>query len=159
MLDRTAVTKRFLSCFPGKEAVELAELFDVTPPTVFQWFSGVRNAPWERIKDVADTKGISWDWFIEGCEPKISRRKLLKRSRPFDWQAINQRFLSLFPGISQKTLGKQLGVSQVSVWRWHNNKSNVPWEKLKYAVDHKSVSWEWLIEGENKTIVLETEDE
>ena len=95
MLDRAAVTKRFLSYFPGKEPAELAELFDVTPPTVFQWFSGVRNVPWERVKDVADTEGISWDWFIEGCEPKISNRKPLKKSRPFDWQASNQSTVSV----------------------------------------------------------------
>lgn len=147
MLDRSEITKRFISCFPGKEPAELAGFFDVTPATVFQWLSGVRNVPWNRIKEVADIEGISWDWFVEGRKPKNINRKPAKKSRPFDWEAINQRFLSLFSGISQKKIGIVVGVSQVSVYRWYHNKSNVPWEKLKYAVDHKNVSWEWLING------------
>ncbi len=147
MLDRSGITRRFLSCFPGKAPAELAELFNVTPATVFQWLSGVRDVPWNRIKAVADVQGISWDWFIEGHEPKSANRKPVRRARPFDWPAINQRFLSLFPDLSQKKLGILVEVSQVSVYRWYHNKSNVPWEKLKYAVDAKGTTWEWLLEG------------
>lgn len=147
MLDRAGITKRFLSCYPDRTPVELAKTFGVTPPTVFQWLAGVRHAPWNRVKELADTQGISWDWLIEGREPKQSGRKPRRKPRPFDWHNINQRFLSLFPGLSQKDLGKLVGVSQVSVNRWHNDKSNVPWEKLKYAADAKNVTWEWLIEG------------
>ncbi len=147
MLDRTGITKRFLSCFPEKAPTDLAEFFNVTPATVFQWLSGVRDVPWNRIKEVADVQAISWDWFIEGHEPKNAKRKPVRKARPFDWPAINQRFLSLFPDLSQKKLGILVEVSQVSVYRWHHSKSNVPWEKLKYAVDTQGVTWEWLLEG------------
>lgn len=49
--------------------------------------------------------------------------------------------------MSQKTLGDLLGISQMTVYRWHHNISQIPWERLKYAVDNKGVGWEWLIEG------------
>ena len=60
---------------------------------------------------------------------------------------INQRFLSLFPNMSQAQTGKEIGVNPGTVFKWRKDISQVPWERLKHAVDTKGVIWEWLIEG------------
>ncbi|MCC8180084.1 MAG: hypothetical protein LIP23_04125 [Planctomycetes bacterium] len=125
----------------------MAQRFSVTPPTVFQWLSGVRDVPWSRLKQLADSQGISWDWLIEGKEPKKRRSRKSAAVAPLDQHAINQRFLSLFSDLTQNQLANLLGVSHVSVYRWRHDLRPVPWEKLKYAVDNKTVSWEWLLEG------------
>ncbi len=147
MLDRAGITKRFISCFPDLEPAELARLFDVTPPTVFQWLSGVRAVPWIRLKALADTQAVSWDWLIGGRAPKFPKAKKTCECQSFDRHGINQRFLSLYPGMSQKTLGELLNVTPVAVFRWRHDLRQVPWEKLKYAVETQGVTWEWLLEG------------
>ncbi len=147
MIDRDEITRRYLSCFPGLKPTELAGIIGVKHPTVYQWVSSKRGVPWEKLKDLADAEGISWDWLLEGAEPKFRKRRRKAVCTPFDRHGINQRFLSLFSALSQQKIGDLLGVSQMTVYRWHHAISPVPWEKLKYAVDTQSVTWEWLLEG------------
>lgn len=150
MLDREAIGKRFFSCFPGISPTELARILDVTHPTVFQWLSNDRQVPWAKLGFLVDKKDMSWDWLLDGKEPKLRPPDIVKiniNSRIFDRAGINQRFLSLFPNVSQTKLANQLGITQTAVSAWKLNRRQVPWEKLKYAVDVKHVTWNWLIEG------------
>ncbi len=91
--------------------------------------------------------GLSWDWLIEGREPKHQRRTAEKAEQPFDRHGINQRFLSLLPNCSNAKLGKELGVRDTTIFKWRHDMEQVAWERLKYAVDTKGVTWEWLLEG------------
>ncbi len=147
MIDRDGINRRYLSCFPGLKPAELAEILGVKHPTVYQWVSNKRGVPWEKLKDLADAEGISWDWLLEGKEPKYRKCRKKAAPAPFDRHRINQRFLSLFSGMSQQKIGNLLCVSQMTVYRWQHTISPIPWEKLKYAVDTQGVTWEWLLAG------------
>jgi hypothetical protein len=98
-------------------------------------------------KKLVDEHDLSWDWLIEEREPKSRKRRKNEVCAPLDRHDINQRFLSLFPGKSQAKVAEELGIKQTTVFKWHRDMSQVPWERLKYAVDNKRVTWEWLLEG------------
>ena len=147
MFNRIGIYERFASCHSFERPTELAEILGVTRQIVNHWKSGFRPIPWHRLRTLVDEQGISWDWLIEGKRPKHHRHGKDTACRPFDRHAINHRFLSLFPDMSQAGLARELGVKQMSVYRWCHDKAQVPWERLKYAVDTKGATWEWLIEG------------
>lgn len=147
MLNRVGIYKRFKAQYPADRPVDLARLLGVKPQAVLQWKDGKRQVPWHRLKAVSDEQGVCWDWLLEGKEPKYHPHGKTIPCTPFDRHSINQRFLSLFPGLSQGKLAKELGVKQMSVYRWRHDISQVPWERLRYAVDSKGVTWEWLIGG------------
>ena len=147
LLDRAAIDRRFFSCFDGETPTEIAEYFAVTPPTVFQWLSGHRHVPWEKLKYVVDVKDISWDWLLDGKTPKKSGRQLRTWIPGFEWEKINKRFFSLFPKMTQVEIAECLEVTQGAVTSWKTNRSHIPWDRLKWAVAQKNVTWEWLLEG------------
>ena len=99
------------------------------------------------MKKLIDEQGLSWDWLLEGKEPKHNHRAKKAAEQAFDRHAINQRFLSLYPDVSQVKLGKILGINEKMVFRWRHDMAQVSWERLKHEVDTKGVTWEWLIEG------------
>lgn len=147
LLDREAIGRRFFSCFQELSPTELSKCFAVTPPTVFQWRSGHRHVPWEKLKYAVDVKGVRWDWLLSGLEPKRRSGGAGEWSPEFDWMAINNRFLSLFLDMPQREVGKLLNVTQGAFSSWNNNRRHVPWEKLHWAVRTMDVSWQWLLEG------------
>jgi DNA-binding transcriptional regulator YdaS (Cro superfamily) len=147
MFDRIGIYERFKGQYPAARPIDLARLLSVRPQAVLQWKDGKRQVPWRRLKVIIDEQGICWDWLLEGKAPKYHRHGNKPASHEFDRHGINMRFLSLFPDMSQAKVAKELGVKQMSVYRWYHSISQVPWERLKYAVDTKGVTWEWLIEG------------
>jgi hypothetical protein len=100
-----------------------------------------------RMKKLVDEQGLRWDWLLEGKGPKFRQRIKTGRTKKFNRHAINRRFLGLFPAQTQAKLGESLGVSQAAVCKWRHAEMQVPWEKLKCAVDNYRVTWEWLLEG------------
>ena len=147
MFDRQAIYLRFVECYGAESAVQLAGILGLNRKTVYQWESGARQVPWKRLKGLVDEQGIRWDWLLEGETPKALVNHDVAACRPLNRREINQRYLSLFPALSQAELGRQIGVSQAMISYWSNATLQVPWEKLKIAVKDKSVTWEWLIEG------------
>lgn len=147
MFDRQGIFARFADCYAAETIAALARMVGVHHSTVFQWRSGKNPIPWIRLKTIVDEYGITWDWLIEGIEPKHRRRRRNEIQRPLESHAINQRFLSLFPNMSQAEIADELSINQTTVFKWANDISQVPWERLKYAVDNKDVAWEWLLEG------------
>ena len=148
MFDRRGIYNRFASCYSTDKPTELARLLGLKQPTVQEWKSGKNAIPWQRLKKVVYEHGLSWDWLIEGKEPKHSHRTAKGAEQPFDRHGINQRFLSLFPDCSNAKLGKELGVRDTTVFKWRHDMEQVAWERLKYAVDAQDVTWEWLLEGQ-----------
>ncbi len=146
MFDRQGIYTRFVECFSDKYPAELARTLGVHHTMVFQWKSGKRPVPWSTLKHLVDVHGLRWDWLVEGKGPKNRQRKS-ENSEPLDRHAINQRFLSLFPNMSHAKIGKELGVNPGTISKWRRDLAQVPWERLKYAVDNKDVTWEWLLEG------------
>lgn len=147
MFDRQSIYERFASCHTAENPTDLAKILGLHFTTTYQWRSGKYQVPWSRLKQVVDEKKVTWDWLIEGVEPKKRPRTRHIIVIPLTRSEINSRFLSVFSGMTQVELGTLLGVSQVAVHKWESNKEQVPWKKLKYAVDNKSVTWEWLLEG------------
>ena len=147
MLDKQKIYQRFITFYQVETLYELATKLGVNHSVTYQWRDGTSPVPWRRLKALVDEQGVSWDWLLEGREPKYRPHGENTKRRSFNRHAINKRFLSLFPGLSQGKLAKELGVKQVSVYRWVHDVAQVPWERLKYAVDSKGVTWEWLLEG------------
>ncbi len=147
MFDRCGIYTRFMERHSTKTPIQLAKKLDLSHSSVFRWRSGEMPIPWKWLKALIDKQGLSWDWLIEGKEPKHSHRTAREPGQPFDRHGINQRFLSLYPECSNAKLGKELGVRDTTVFKWRHDMEQVAWERLKYVVDTKGVTWEWLIEG------------
>lgn len=145
MFNKPAIYERFASCYSEDKPARLARIFGVKPSTVYRWESGEKMVPRARLKKLVDDQKLSWDWLLEGKPPKHHSSK--KQPKPFDRHEINPRFLGLFPDMSQETLGGLFSVHQTVVSKWHLGKASIPWETLKYTVDNKGVTWEWLLEG------------
>lgn len=147
MLDKTEVYERFALCHSAIRSAQLAKIFGVSRSTANRWKSGINPIPLKNLKVVVDKQGVTWDWLMDGKEPQYRQDQKDKRCKPLNRHAINKRFLSLFPGMSQAKIAEELGVRQTSVYRWRNDMAQVARECLKYAVDNKGVTWEWLLEG------------
>lgn len=147
MFDNQKIYQRFAECHSLETPVQLAKKLGLRHASVFRWRSGVKPIPWKWLKSLVDEQGLCWDWLLEGKEPKYCPRTKKAPGSPFDRHAINQRFLSLYPDVSQVKLGKILGINEKMVFKWRHDIAQVSWERLKDAVDTKDVAWEWLIEG------------
>ncbi len=147
MFDRDGIYRRFAECHSAKNSVQLAKKLGLYPTSVFRWRAKKTQIPWKWLKSLVDEQGLSWDWLIEGKEPKHSQRTAKELGQPFDRHGINQRFLSLYLDCSNAKLGKELGVRDTTVFKWRHDMEQVAWERLKHVVDTKGVTWEWLLEG------------
>ncbi len=147
MLDRKGIYERVMTQYSVTRPVDLARKLGVKPQVVLQWKDGVRQVPWHRLKVLVDAQCLSWNWLIDGKEPKYRNPIKEESGHPFDRHGINQRFLSLFSDYSNAKLGKELGVRDTTVFKWRHDMEQVSWERLKYAIDSKGVTWDWLIEG------------
>ncbi|MCD7909116.1 MAG: helix-turn-helix domain containing protein, partial [Clostridium sp.] len=147
MFDRQGIYERFASSYGATHSSQLAKIHNVARQTANSWKQRLNPIPWEYLKLLVDEQGLSWDWLIDGKEPKHRKRRKGEIIQPLDRHAINQRFLSLFSNMSQAKIGEELGgINPGTVYKWRHDIAQVPWERLKYAVDNKGVTWEWLIE-------------
>ncbi len=149
MINKQDICGRFFSCYGEYSRRGLAKLLGVSQPTVTEWSSGGR-VPWNKLKYLSDSQGVSWDWLIDGMEPKLGRKKprTPESTRPeFDAAPINERFFSLFQSMSQSTIARTFDIAPASVHEWSSDKSRVPWNRLAYAVRHFGVRWDWLLDG------------
>lgn len=149
MLDKKAISSRFFSCYPGKSRRDLAILFCVGKSAIIEWATK-GTVPWSKLKFLSDSQAISWDWILEGLEPKESPKAAVipdSTSPSFDRAGINQRFLSLFPKMTLTQIAAVLNVTSGAVSGWNRNFSQVSWERLCNAVDSFAVRWDWLIDG------------
>lgn len=71
VFDTPGINNRFLSLFPDFTQKELAEYFGITQPVVSKWKTFDKQVPWDKLKHVVDSQGISWDWLLEGMEPRL----------------------------------------------------------------------------------------
>ena len=147
MFDRQGIYQRFSDCHLARTPVQLAKKLGLRHASVFRWRSGEKPIPWKWLKTLVDDQGVTWDWLLEGKEPKYRNPIEKNTERSFDRHGINQRFLSLFPDHSNAKLGNELGVRDTTVFKWRHDMEQVAWERLKHAVDTKGVTWEWLLEG------------
>ncbi len=93
----------------------------------------------------------------EGSAPQKSdmstaflRNSLLDFDNMQTIQEINERFLSLFPGLGQKELMNLFSASQSTVSDWQTWRRRIPWDKLEWAVEKKEVTWDWLLTGNSE---------
>ncbi len=146
MFDKRGIYERFAQFFPDPRPITVSTMLNIHYSTAFQWKVGKTQVPWARMKKLVDEQHISWDWLIEGNGEKY-RQSDTEPCQPFIVQAINERYFSLFPVLSQAKLGREIGVHQTTVFKWQHGLIQVPWARLQNAVHHKGVTWEWLLEG------------
>ena len=127
----------------------LARLFGIRQSAVTEW-ARKGTVPWNKLKYLSDSQAVSWDWILEGREPKSSTKavKIPGTTKPkFSRAGINKRFLSLFSDMNQTEIAAYQNVTSSTVSEWKKNKSQVSWERLEYAVVTFGVRWDWLIDG------------
>lgn len=149
MIDKQAISKRFFLCYHDKSRRELAKLLGVKKPTVTQWATDGR-VPWRRLNYLSGSQAVSWDWLIDGMEPKGSIKAAIVPSstKPeFDKNGINKRFLSLFANMTQTQIAKIFDITPAAVNEWDAGTHQVPWNRLDYAVHTFAVRWDWLLDG------------
>lgn len=149
MVDRRAASNRFLSCYAGMRRKDLAALLQVHHVVITRWAKGA-NVPWNKLKFLSDSQGISWDWLLAGTEPMHSGKVPVNPESshpPFDIPEINRRFVSLFTGMTQADIAQALEISLPTVNQWCHGVCRVPWKQLDFAVTHFGVRWDWLIDG------------
>ena len=71
MFDWLAIYSRFAEGYDEKRPARLARLVGVTKKSEHDWKKGKSHVPWRRMKTLVDEKGLSWDWLLEGTEPKF----------------------------------------------------------------------------------------
>ena len=64
--DRHGINERFLSLFPDCSNAKLGKELGVRDTTVFKWRHDMEQVAWERLKHAVDTKGVTWEWLLEG---------------------------------------------------------------------------------------------
>lgn len=148
MLDKKKINRRFFECYADMDRQKIQQYFDSHHSAVGRWYHGTSPVPWKKLKHLVDTRGISWDWLLEGAGARTRAGGKSEGAKPFDRKGINRRALSVFEGELQEEVASLLCVSQSAVSSWKNCRRQVPWEKLKMIVDTRGVSWNWLIEGE-----------
>ena len=149
MTDKKAIGKRFFLRYAGMLKVDMANMFNVSRPTVTEW-EKEGNVPWSKLKYLSDSQAVSWDWILEGRRPQESIKPVTipdSTSPEFDTAGINQRFLSLFDGMTHLEIAKHLNVTRGAVSGWNRNFSQVSWKRLSDAVKVYGIRWDWLIDG------------
>ncbi len=72
--NKLAIGERFFLCYPDLSKLALAKFFKASQPFVVRWHTrGL--VPWAKLKYLSDSQAISWDWLLEGIEPKDSAKK------------------------------------------------------------------------------------
>ncbi len=64
--DRHGINERFLSLFPDCSNAKLGKELGVRDTTIFKWRHDMEQVAWERLKHAVDTKGVTWEWLLEG---------------------------------------------------------------------------------------------
>lgn len=144
-----AISARFFSCYPGMSRGDVARIFKVNRTTVTEWATK-GDIPWNKLKYLSDGQAVSWDWILEGTEPKESTKKAktpLSTKPKFPRAGINRRFRSLYLEMKQINMANALGVTPATVTDWKKNKMQVSWARLEDAVNTFGVRWDWLLDG------------
>lgn len=74
--DFKEVNTRFFSCFPDMNQQELAKNLKVKQPTVSQWQTGLKPVSWNKLRFLVDSRGVSWDWLLDGIGPKFRSERI-----------------------------------------------------------------------------------
>ncbi len=87
------------------------------------------------------------------CLLKVNTFCLQKKENiMIDTMGINRRFFACYNDKSRKDLEILFSVTHSTVSQWVLHTRQVPWAKLRYLVDEKHISWDWLIDGRGPKI-------
>jgi len=73
MLDRKSTAERFFSLHNSLNQKELSVKYGISQPGVNDWKSGKRPIPMKKLFLAVQEFGVTWDWLLEGREPKYRR--------------------------------------------------------------------------------------
>ena len=65
-LNNKEIAKRYFSLFAVKNQTKLADALGITPSAVSDWKNGRRAVPWEKLTQVVEEMGVTWDWLLAG---------------------------------------------------------------------------------------------
>lgn len=81
-LNNIEIAERYFSLFAVKNQTELADLLGITPSAVSDWKNGRRAVPWEKLAQVIEETGVTWDWLLAGRGEPPVHGELHKESNP-----------------------------------------------------------------------------
>jgi hypothetical protein len=96
MLDKRVISQRFFECHSLETPYQLAKKLGVHPPLVYRWHEGDAPVPWRWLKLLVDEQGLTWDWLIEGREPKFRKLRKNEIVKPLERHDINHRFIRTY---------------------------------------------------------------
>ncbi len=70
LLNFKEIGERFFSLYGDYSRDDLAALFGVGPSAISDWRNNRKKVPWDKLVFAVQTKGVTWDWLLEGREPK-----------------------------------------------------------------------------------------
>ncbi len=70
LLNFNEISKRFFSLFSNLDRSGLAGTFEVTPSSISEWRNNKKKIPWDKLIYAVQAKNVTWDWLLEGREPK-----------------------------------------------------------------------------------------
>lgn len=68
--DRAGINTRFLSCFQGVTQNDVAERLGINRSFISAWRTNRKQVPWETLQYAVVHESLSWEWLIEGRDPK-----------------------------------------------------------------------------------------
>jgi hypothetical protein len=74
MVNWNEIADRFFSFYSGKPQSALIQLFQTTQAQVSKWKSYREKIPFKVLEKFVEGEGVTWDWILEGCEPKYRNR-------------------------------------------------------------------------------------
>ena len=69
-IDYSNLPERFFSLFEGVPQKDLIVELRTQQAQASRWKSGKEKIPWAILEYAVDNKKVTWDWLLEGIEPK-----------------------------------------------------------------------------------------
>ena len=64
-----------------------------------------------------------------------------------DWDAIADRFFSMYAGEPQAEIMRRYGTTRAQVSRWKTHGEKIPLRVLEKLVELEGVTWDWILAG------------
>ena len=81
MVNWNEIADRFFSLYSEKKQSELIRLFHSTQAQVSKWKSYREKIPFKILEQAVDSENVTWDWLLEGHEPRYRSDRLAPESK------------------------------------------------------------------------------
>ena len=84
MLNWNEIVERIFEAYDSPPKSKLADMLQLDRSIISKWTTDdtevKRHPTWGMLQKIVDEKGVTWDWLLEGREPKYRRRSSRKQA-------------------------------------------------------------------------------